>query len=118
MKTIKTIVAIAAVLGLVAFLAAPAAAGTGVAVKFAVAHGEHGLAGNIQPVHYGHWHHGWYGGPVVVARPVVPAVVVPYAVAPPVVAYPPVYAPPPYYYGAPRAGLYYRGPGISVGVGF
>ena len=73
-------------------------------------------AGQAQahPSHHscGGYYHGYYG-PVVVARPV--------WIAPPVVvsvpAYPPVYRPQ-CYYPAPAASFYYRGPGLSIGVGF
>jgi len=70
-----------------------------------------------------HHHHYGYAGPYYSAgyRPVVvvPAPVFGYATYPPVVA--PVYAPVapgPYYYGAPSVSFGYRGPGVSVGVGF
>jgi hypothetical protein len=116
----KTIGTIALVLGVLTLAATPSFADPGVSVQFASGHGDHAWAGNNHEVHHEHWHHGWYGYPVVVApRVVQPAVVVPYGVVPPVVAYPPVYAAPRYYpYGAPSAGFYYRSPGISMGVGF
>jgi hypothetical protein len=66
--------------------------------------------------HHGYHHGGYYGyqRPVVVVRPpvwVAPPVVVPVPV------YPPVYRP--YcYQPAPAAGFYYRGSGVSIGIGF
>jgi hypothetical protein len=64
--------------------------------------------------HHGHggYHGGFYGPAVVYPRVWAPPVVV----VPPRV-YPPVYD---YRYYAPRpsTGFYYRGPGVSIGVGF
>jgi hypothetical protein len=114
----RTIASIAVALGVVALLVTPVFAAPGVAVEFAVGHG--GYAGNIHEVHYDHGHHHGYGSHGYYgygAYPVVrPWVGVPYVVSPPVVAYPPAYVAPRCY--APSAGFYYRGPGISVGVGF
>lgn len=74
----------------------------GVSAGQAQAHGHHG--------HYGH--HGYY----------TPAVVYPRVWAPPVVVMPPRVYPPVYdyryYTPRPASGFYYRGPGVSVGVGF
>ena len=70
----------------------------------AQAHGHHG--------HHGH--HGYHGrGRVVVHAPVWAG---PRRFAPPPV-YRSVYRPR-YYYAAPSYGFYYRGRGVSVGVGF
>ena len=63
------------------------------------------------------YYHG-YHGPVVV-RPQVwvgPRVIVP-VVPPPEVVYPPAY-PYPYYQAVPSGGIYYRGPRLSIGVGW
>jgi len=74
-------------------------------------------AGQAQahPYHhgYGGYYHGYYYAPVVVRPPVwvAPPVVVPAPI------YPPVYQSP-CYYPAPAAGIYYRGPGLSIGIGF
>lgn len=73
--------------------------------------GYHGGYGGHHGGHYGAYY-GGYHGPVVVA----PRVVVP--------AYPParVIYPPPYRYRcyepAPVGGFFYRGPGVSIGVGW
>jgi hypothetical protein len=72
---------------------------------------------------YHHGHHRAYYGPMVVRPPVwaVPQVVV----AAPVVVYrqpacyPPVYSYPYRYYApVPRAGFYYQGRGLSLGIGW
>jgi len=63
-------------------------------------------------------HRGPYYGPVVV-RPQV--VVVPRMMAPPPppppMMYPPAY-PYPYYQAVPSGGIYYRGRGLSIGIGW
>lgn len=73
------------------------------------------------PVHHHHYAYSgpyYYGGyaPVVVT----PAPVYGYTTAPTVVApaYPPVAPTPYYYYGAPGVSLGFRGPRVSIGVGF
>ena len=77
-----------------------------------------GVGGYGGGYHGGHHGHHGYCAPVVVAPRVYlpPRVVVPYPDYPPVV-YPRVYRPS-YYYPAPQSGFYYRGPGVSIGVGF
>jgi hypothetical protein len=69
--------------------------------------------------HYGPHHHG-YCGPVVVRPPVVIArpVVVPVGPPPPPVVYQPVYPYSCYYQPAPAGGIYYRGRGLSIGIGW
>jgi hypothetical protein len=67
--------------------------------------------------HHGPYHHG-YCGPVVARPPVMVyrPMVVPVAPPPPVV-YQPVY-PYGYYRPAPVGGIYYRGRGLSIGIGW
>jgi hypothetical protein len=76
-----------------------------------------GHGGYYAPIH----HHGYYGPHYGGYRPVVvvPAPVYGYATYPPVVGsvYAPV-VPGPCYYGAPGVSLGFRGPRVSVGVGF
>ena len=70
--------------------------------------------------HHGHGYYAWERAPIVVAPRVAPRVVevVPEPFYPPV-AYPPVvYARPWRYYPGPACGVYYNGPGLSIGVGF
>jgi hypothetical protein len=67
--------------------------------------------------HHGYRHGGFYAPAYVQPRVwVAPPVVAPY-VGYPVVVPPPVYRYRPYYPGV-QSGFYYRGPGVSIGVGF
>ena len=100
----RVVLALAAVA--VLCIAANQAQAAGVAVT---------VGGWDPPAHVVH-HHGWRR-PVVVHPPVFypPRVIVP---AYPPVVYPPVYSVPRVYYGGPNGSFYYRGPGVSLGVGF
>jgi hypothetical protein len=86
-----------ATLGILAVAASPALAGHG--------------------YHHGYRHGGFYAPAYVQPRVwVAPPVVVPYGGYPAVVPAP-VYRYRPYYPGV-QSGFYYRGPGVSIGVGF
>jgi hypothetical protein len=70
--------------------------------------------------HHGHGYYAGYRAPIVVAPRVWPRVVevAPEPFYPPVVYPPAVYPRPWRYCPGPSYGVYYRGPGLSIGVGF
>lgn len=72
--------------------------------------------GYYAPYHHGPYHHG-YCGPVVVRPPVVVARPMFVPVAPPPVVYGPAY-PYGYYQPVPTGGVYIRGRGLSLGIGW
>ena len=100
----KSVALVVVALGLLLAMAAPSSA--------------HSYWGPVHHHHYGYAGPYYYGGysPVVVVP--APAYVNP---APPTVvapAYPSVVPSPYYYYGTPGVSFGYRGPRVSVGVGF
>jgi hypothetical protein len=106
----KSVALVVVALGLLLAMAAPSLA--------------HGYWAPVHHHYYGPYYYGGYR-PVVVAPTVVaPAPV--YGYAPYSPAYPPVVAPayspvvtsPYYYYGAPGVSFGYRGPRVSIGLGF